>query len=140
MSLIKWEPFGEFDRVFNNTSLPLFSRLDSDLAADVYVENNTVMIKMSLPGIKADEIEINIEDGQLNVAGHREEEHETKEKNYYSKEIRRGSFSRSISLPKPVQAGKASASFTDGILSVAIPLVEGAEDTKVSVPVASSAK
>lgn len=135
MSLIKWEPFGEFDRFFDKDLIFTSPKLGWDLAVDIYEEDKNVIAKMSLPGIKSEEVNISIEDDLLTVSGKRDEEKETKEKDYYSKEIQRGSFSRSVSLPKSVDAVKAEAEFADGILVVKMPVVDGAKEKAVKVQI-----
>lgn len=136
MSLIKWEPFDELDRFFDERILPSFPKVGLDFAADVYEENGSIIAKMNLPGVKADEVEVSIEDGSLAVSGRREEEKEINEKNYYSKEIRRGSFSRSVRLPKAVESNEATAKIEDGMLVVTMPVIKGAESKSVKVSVA----
>lgn len=137
MSLIKWEPFGgEIDRFFDERRFPSLIRpMSFDLAVDVYEEKGNVIAKMSLPGLKAEEVDVSIEDNMLTVSGRREDEKETKGKEYYSKEIRRGSFSRTVTLPTSVTADKAVARFEDGILMITVPAVEGAKEKAVKVKI-----
>jgi HSP20 family protein len=139
MSLIKWEPFGEIDRFFNEpflASFPTLARpMTFDLAVDVYEEKGNVIAKMSLPGMKPEDVDVSIEDNMLTVSGRREEEKETKDKEYYSKEIRRGAFSRTVTLPSSVKAEKAEAKFEDGLLMVTAPVVEGAKEKAVKVKI-----
>ena len=135
MSLIQWEPFNEVERLFDGQMLPLSTRPGWDLAVDVFEEKGNVIAKMSLPGVKQEEVDVSIEDDVLTISGRREEEKETKEKNYYSKEIRRGSFSRSVGLPKSVKAEKAEAKIEDGMLVVTMPAVKGLESKTVKVKV-----
>lgn len=127
MQLIKWEPFKEIDRFFDNHNLTNFSlaNLGWDLAIDVFEENGNVVAKMSLPGIKPEEVDLSVDEENLTVSGRREEEKEVNKKEYYSKEIRRGSFSRTISLPKQVDPAKAEAKYSDGVLMVSMPVVKG---------------
>ena len=138
MQLIKWEPFKEMDRFFDDRfSQPFgaFPKLGLDLAVDVYEEKGNVVAKMSLPGIKSDELDVSIEDDMLTISGRREEEREVDKKDYYSKEIRRGSFSRTVSLPKSVDAGRAEAKYENGELVVTMPVVAGAKEKAVKVKV-----
>ena len=79
MSLIKWEPLSEFDRLFEERLIPSFAKVGWDLAVDVYEEKGNVVAKMSLPGVDANEIEVSIEDSILTISGCREEEKESKE-------------------------------------------------------------
>lgn len=136
MQILKWEPFKEIDQFFGDRFLQPFSafpKLGLDLAVDVYEEKNNVIAKVSLPGIKAEEVDISIEDDMLTISGRREEEKEVDKKNYYSKEIRRGSFVRSVSLPRSVDAQKAEAKYESGELIVTMPAVAGAKEKAVKV-------
>lgn len=138
MQIIKWEPLREIDRLFDDhsfLSLPQFPRFGFDLAVDVFEEKNNIVAKMSLPGIKPEEVDISLEDDTLTISGRREEEKEIDNKDYYSKEIRRGSFSRSVSLPKSVDASKTEAKYTNGVLSVSMPVVAGAKAKAVKVEI-----
>lgn len=136
MALIKWEPFSEMERFFDNRPyVSMFPKLGWDLAVDVFEEGKNVIAKVSLPGVKAEEIDISIDKDTLTISGVREEEKETDKKDYYSKEIRRGSFSRSVSLPKIVDADDTKADYSEGVLTVTMPVVKGQEKKAVKVAV-----
>lgn len=135
MQIIKWEPFKDIDRFFEDRMLPSFPKLGWDLAVDLYEEKGNVIAKMSLPGVKEEELDIEIEEDILTISGRREEEKETDKKDYYSKEIRRGSFSRSVSLPKVVDAKKAEAEYKKGVLTVTMPVVAGSKNKSVKVDI-----
>ncbi|MBI2551161.1 Hsp20/alpha crystallin family protein [Candidatus Uhrbacteria bacterium] len=138
MSLIRWEPFRELDRLFDEdwSTMPL-SKIGTDLAVDLYEEGDKVVAKMQLPGVDPKKIDVSVEDQYLKVFGAREEEKEEKKKDYYSKEIRRGSFERLVRLPKPVVADKVSADYKDGVLIVTMPKQAGSNGGKVKVNIAS---
>lgn len=133
MNIIQWKPLGEFDRVFDDRFSMGFPKIGLDLAIDLYEEKGNVVAKMNLPGIHASELEVSVEDDMLTVIGSREEEQETDKKDYYSKEIRRGSFSRSVSLPSQVDAEKTTAEYKDGVLVVSMPIVKGEKKKSVRV-------
>ena len=138
MQIIKWEPFKEIDKFFDDRFMQPFSsfpRIGTDLAVDLYEEKGNVIAKMNLPGIKAEELDLEVEEDMLTISGRREEEKETDKKDYYSKEIRRGSFSRSVSLPKLVDAKKAEAEYKSGVLVVTIPAVVGSKNKAVKVEI-----
>ena len=126
--LISWKPFGErfLERDFPVSTLPKFGW---DLAVDVYEKNENVIAEMNLPGIDPEKIDISIEDDYLTVSGSREEKKETKEEDYYSKEIKRGSFERAVKLSYAVKKDKADASYKDGVLKITIPKDEKKEGT-----------
>ena len=79
------------------------------------------------------EIDISIEDDFLTISGQREEVQEIDEKQYYSKEIKRGSFARTVRLPRMVKADKATASYKNGVLEVKMPIMEGAKEKTIKV-------
>lgn len=138
MSLIKWEPFDDFDRMFREmATLPAFrtSNTSLDLACDVYEDGDNLVAEMNLPGLKGEEINVEVEDNHLRISGRREEVKEKKEKSHYAKEIRRGSFERLISLPDPVDQDKVVADYEDGVLKVTMPKKAGTKEHKVKVRV-----
>jgi HSP20 family protein len=122
--MIKWRPFHQLEDLFNNRQL---SGYQWDLAVDVYEENNNIIAKMNIPGIDPENIAIDIEENHLHVSGEREEEKEVDEKNYYHKEIRRGSFERIVPLPCAVHKDKVSAEMQDGVLVITMPKIKEEE-------------
>lgn len=134
MHIIKWEPYRELAEC-SDSLFPQMPKLGFDLAVDLFEEKGNVVAKMSLPGIMVDDLEIEIDRDVLTISGMREEEKETDEKEYYSKEIRRGSFSRSVRLPKSVDAKKAAATYADGVLTIEMPVVKGQKEKVVKVAV-----
>jgi HSP20 family protein len=115
MSLIPWSPF-----------LDTFESLEKGFqnfvpAMDVYEEKDNVVVEATLAGIKSEDVDINVHDDVLTIEGRRQTSSEIDEKNYYRKEVRSGSFHRSIVLPASVQADKAEANFENGLLKVILP-------------------
>lgn len=133
-NIIQWKPLGEFDRFLSDSS-PLFPKIGLDLAIDLYEEDGNVIARMSLPGVQPEELDISVENDLLSIIGRREEEEEVDRKEYYSKEIRRGSFARTVSLPKAVDAKHARASYHDGVLTVQLPVLEGSVEKAVQIPI-----
>lgn len=125
MPFIRWRPFTDLDHLFENNS--------HDLAADVYEENDTVYVEMHVPGMTPDEIDISVEDNHLRITGSRKEREEIGDRGYYYKEIRRGDFERSLTLPSAVDSSKASAEFSDGVLKIALPKKMAGESKKIKV-------
>lgn len=134
MQLIKWEPFKEIDQFIENSIFPAF-KVGFDLAVDVYEEGANIIAKMSLPGIKKEDFDISLDDDMMTISGRREEETEIDKKDYYSKEIRRGAFSRTVSLPKSVDPTKSEAKYENGELIVTMPVIEGAKEKVVKVQI-----
>lgn len=133
MAVSKWSPLHEMNRFFDDVFEHFPARFGFDLAIDLYQEGNTIVAEMSVPGIDAKSTEVNVVDDVLRISGHREEKQEKKDKNYYSKEIHRGSFERSIRLPASVIADETKASYKDGVLKVVMPLKTAAEKKKIEV-------
>lgn len=136
MALVKYNPvnkpstFGNFmERFFNdeffngrNGSVPTFSP-----NVDIAETDKAFEIQFHVPGIKKDDIKIEINDDRLTVSGERKFENEKKEKNYHSVESYYGSFSRSFYLPDNVKSDKVDANYKDGILTIEVPKDEKKE-------------
>jgi len=102
---------------------------------DVYEQNGNVVIKTDLPGMKADDVEVTIEDGDLIIKGERKAEKEVKDADYYRMERSYGSFYRRQPLPEGITPDKIQATFADGVLEVTIPkpVEKKAEAQKIAV-------
>jgi HSP20 family protein len=123
----RWEPFREFVERFFEEDFD-FS-ISPRLATDVYETDKDLVVEMQVPGFKKEDIKVSFQDDYLKVEGKAEEEKEEKEKNYWRKEIRRGSFVRVIPLPKKVDPRKAKANFKDGVLKISLPKIEEIKET-----------
>ena len=126
MSLIKWTPFlSEFDDMDKvmESMLPAVrgNQFGYTPAVDMYEDKDNIIIETQLGGIDSEKVDISIENNVLSIKGESEKKSEVEDKNYYRKEIRRGSFYRSIPLPTKVDGDKASAVNEDGILKITIP-------------------
>lgn len=126
MSLIKWTPFfSEFDDMEEamNSMLPTVrgKQFGFTPAIDMYEDKDNIIVETQLGGINPENVDISIENNILCLKGESEKKSEVDDKNYYRKEIRRGSFYRSISLPTKVDGESAKAINEDGILRITIP-------------------
>ena len=88
-------------------------------------------IELDLPGVKKEDINIQIEDGTLVISGERKVKEEIKEENYYKIESSFGSFSRSFSLPEEADIENIHAESEDGVLEVVVPKLESAKVDKI---------
>ena len=124
--LIKWTPifdqFEDMDKMFHDF-LPSVQRGQQKFmpAIDMYEEKDAVVVETELAGIDPEQVSVAIENDTLIIKGQSEKKTEVDDKNYYRKEIRRGSFFRSIQLPAHVQGDKANATAEDGVLKISIP-------------------
>ena len=76
---------------------------------------------MNVPGVAADNIKVRVDDNHLHISGERKQKEEVKEKNYYHKEIRYGSFERTVSLPCAVNASSMTKKLENGVLTIMLP-------------------
>jgi len=104
-------------------------------AMDVAETDQSFEVKMDLPGVRAEDVEIQIDNNTLTIKGQRSEETEEKdeEKQYHSIERYSGSFSRSVVLPSSINEDETSAEFKDGVLNIVIPKMEDAKPRKISI-------
>lgn len=126
MSIIKWAPFfSELDDMEEsiNSMLPAVrgKQLGFTPAIDMYEDEDNIIVETQLGGINPDNVDVSIQNNILCLRGESEKKSEVDDKNYYRKEIRRGSFYRSISLPTKVDGDNAKAFNEDGILKIIIP-------------------
>ena len=126
MSLIKWAPFfPEFDDMEKamGDMLPAVrgQQFGFTPAIDMYEDKDNVVVETQLGGIDPEKVDISIENNVLTIKGESEKKSEVEDKNYYRKEIRRGSFYRSIPLPTKVDGDKATATNDEGILKITVP-------------------
>lgn len=137
MKIIRWAPDELLnDDFFNGSDFSKFTKsIGFDLAVDVYEDNGDVVVKMAIPGIDPEKIDLSIDENILSVIGKREDEQETKDKNYYRKEIRRGEFKRVVELPANVLANQAKAECKDGELKIIIPKKASAHPEKIKIAV-----
>lgn len=134
MAIIRWEPFRDLERMFDADMRPL-SRLGWDLAVDVYEKDNNIIAEMHLPGIDPNKLNVSVERDHLRISGSREESQENKQRNYYSREISRGSFERFVQLPSEVDSNKTEAGYKNGVLTITMPKLQQQASGKVQVKV-----
>jgi len=91
------------------------------IPVDVYETDTEVVVKAEVPGIKKEDLEINLQDNTLTIRGHTREETETKEDNYYRHEVRCGSFFRAIPLPSEVKQDEIKATCDSGVCTIRAP-------------------
>lgn len=90
-------------------------------AVDIKEQDSSYLISAELPGMDEKDIAVEVQDDLLTVRGEKRAEREEKDKGYHLTERSYGSFTRSFRLPPEADAGKASASFSKGVLSISVP-------------------
>ena len=143
MSLVKWDPFREFGTLparfggffGKEWDAPLSTRTWNPMV-DVFENPNEVVFKAELPGMNAKDIEVNFESNVLTIKGERHFEKETKEENYHRVERDYGTFSRSFTVPTPVNGDKVVAEYKDGVLKVVLPKKEETKPKAIKIEAA----
>jgi HSP20 family protein len=102
-------------------------------AVDMFERNGDVVVKAEMPGIKLEDIEVNVSEGQITISGERKEESEVRQEDYLRSERSYGRIFRSLALPKGCDTQKAAASVKDGVLEVVIPKRGDAASKKIEV-------
>jgi HSP20 family protein len=140
LSLAKTEPtsaltpFEDFERRFEDfirrpfsmTEAPWWTRWPAFAGevtptADIYEEGGDVVLKAEIPGMKKEEIHVDINEKAITISGEKKKEEKVEKKDYVRLERSYGSFARTFALPAEVQTEKARATFKDGVLEVRVP-------------------
>lgn len=140
--IIKWTPFfpetsgfEDMDKMFSEFMPALRGAQGFMPAIDMYEDKENVIVETQLAGVDPEKVEISVENDILTVKGESEKKSEVEEKNYYRKEIRRGSFYRSVPLPTHVLGDEASASAEGGMLKITIPKAPEAKPKTIKIEV-----
>jgi len=144
--LAPWEGFGrlsdlrtEIDRLFD-APLAEFARTSRLLsgwtpALDVSEDKDNLYVRVELPGMKKEEIELSLHDGSLSVSGERKSDSTHKDAEVYRAERFFGRFQRTVTLPTRVAVEKVKATYQDGVLTVTLPKAEEAKPKQIDVTV-----
>ena len=137
-------PLNDFRTLQARVFEPFFGRfnfLDDQLpsgnwapAVDVAEEKDKLLVKIEVPGIEEKDLRIHFEDGILTVTGERQFERKD-ERNYHRIERAYGTFTRTFSLPRSVDANQITASYRNGILEIEIPKKEEAKPKQIEISV-----
>jgi HSP20 family protein len=148
----RWDPFGEalslrdaMNRLFEQAVL----QPGGDAAPqrengfvpplDVHESQDAYTIKVSLPGVKPEDVNIQYQQGMLSISGEVREDEHREQGGYHVRERRSGRFSRSLRLPDMVSADKAEATFEHGVLTLRMPKAEETKPRRISVQTGAGA-
>ena len=143
--IVRWEPARDMlslreamNRMFEDAFLRpgWFGVSDTAtnlVAVDLYETNDHLVVKASVPGIKAEDIDVKVTGDLLTIKGEFKSEEKTEKRNYLHQERRYGSFCRQISLPTGVDSSKAKATFENGVLTLELPKAETAKAKSIKV-------
>jgi HSP20 family protein len=125
--------------VFDDFFLPRTTTEDGSLTwgwnpvVDIYDNEDNIVIKVELPGVSKEDIEIDIKDRVLTLKGERSADNEAKEDDYYRRERTYGRFERSFTLPANVDPDKIKADYNDGVLKIEVPKPENQKPKQITV-------
>ena len=109
-------------------------------AVDIYEDEQKLVLKLEVPGVKQDDLDIQVENQTLTIKGQRKFEADEKEENFHRIERRFGSFVRSFTLPTTVDAGSISARYDAGVLRVQLQKKEVAKPRQIKIEAGSAAE
>jgi len=143
-SLMRWYPFSDirslrrhtgrpFDDFFRGLHLVPWEDAEFVFPLDLYETEESLVVKAPLPGVRPEDVDISITDDILTIKGETKSEEEVKRESYHRRELRYGSFCRSVPLPAQVEHGKADAVFEQGILTVTLPKTAEAKPKTIKV-------
>ena len=145
MELVRWEPFagfGDVRSVFNDLFDENFGRSSAQPsiskwypAVDVLESKESYLIRAELPGMKREDINVEVKDGTLLLSGERKSEKPAEGVEYRHAERVAAKFWRSFSLPETVKQDAIEATYKDGILEIRVPKAEEAKPRQIEISV-----
>lgn len=144
MALVRWDPVRELDSLQTDMNR-LFDSFFQGRAAngeghrrwipamDLVETDDHLVLRADLPGMSEDDVSVEIKDNVLTVSGERKSEHQSGKEGFYRVERAFGRFSRSLSLPRGVEADAVAASFDRGVLEIRIPKPAERKPTRVQI-------
>ncbi len=136
MSLIRWEPFGDVDMLFNRLMPAGFARfaaagngkkVEWSPSADISETDKEYVIRAELPAVKKEDVQVTYDEGMITIKGERKQQKDEKNEKFHRVESFYGSFERSFSLPENANAETIRCESKDGILTVHIPKTEAVQ-------------
>jgi len=146
----QWDEFRKFEEMMNRMFEEFWGRPRRQLlpsgergeklpaeyrqpSIDIVETDKEVIANAEMPGLEKENIKINLTEDRLEISAETKKEEEKKEKGYVYREMRRGSYYRAITLPSPVDADNAQASYKNGVLEIKMPKKEVKEKKEVKV-------
>jgi HSP20 family protein len=151
MAIVRWDPFrdlaslqNQVNRVFSDVygrageaDEGLFTSGTWQPPVDIFQNGrHELVLKAELPEMKREDIEITVENDTVAIRGEKKFSSDIAEDQYHRIERRYGTFTRTFTLPPTVDAGKVTADYKDGVLTVTLPLKEEAKPRQIKVEIA----
>jgi HSP20 family protein len=154
MAIVRWDPFREvvslqsrLNSLFQNYGQTDYGRGPNDGEAltaasfappvDIYEDDQKLVLKLEVPGVKQEDLDIQVEGGTLTVRGERKFSSEEKEENFHRVEHRYGTFARSFTLPNTVDAENVKATYDAGVLQLELAKKAEAKPRQIKIGVGS---
>jgi len=129
-----WDLQDEFNRFFEDFGFgSAVAEQDYTLAMDIRETDEAYIVEADVPGIKKEDVKIEVNEDVLTIRGERKVEQEEKKKDYHRMERQYGSFRRSVSIPSGIQHDAVKAEFDDGVLRVTLPKREDTKPRRIEV-------
>ncbi|HEY7020044.1 MAG TPA: Hsp20/alpha crystallin family protein [Ktedonobacterales bacterium] len=139
----RWDPFRDMrsmreamDRLFRDSwGRPLDSRLPDwgDIPVDVAEKDNEFVVRATIPGVRPEDIQVNVQGDRLTLRAESQNEQERKDERYVVRERYATSFYRTLALPSPVNTDKADASYDQGVLTLTLPKTQVEKSSQIRV-------
>lgn len=136
---VAYNPFRDMDRVFNQLARTAATDVRS-MPMDLFRDGDNFIVKIDLPGVNAESIDIDVDDRTLTVRAEREQQEMTttgENNRWVSRERSFGSYARQLTLGPGLNLSNISADYSDGVLTLTIPVAEEAKPRKVKVNASS---
>ncbi len=148
MAIIRWEPAREIGALQSEVNRLFGTFFDTQAggggavaarrwvpAMDLVEDGDHYVLRADLPGVREDDVEIELDDNVLTVSGERRSQHDEQRDGYRRIERSYGSFSRSLTVPDGIDPERIEASFDGGVLEVRVPKPEQAKPRRVAISV-----
>lgn len=147
MLVKRWESFADITRVERDMDRlwgrlvhphrlwPRFWIEDGHIDIDVHHDDDNLVVRATVPGMKPDELEVNITEDVLAIKGEVKDDREVKEEDFLRRERRYGTFRRLVRLPSGLNTDKAESTYEGGVLTITIPKEETAKPKSLKVKV-----
>ncbi|MFP4458157.1 MAG: Hsp20/alpha crystallin family protein [Candidatus Zixiibacteriota bacterium] len=143
MTLVRWRPArdlhdmrSEIDKVFHD----FMKGTDTEETknswnpqVDIHENEDAIVFDIDIPGVKKEDIDVNVQDNILTISGHKEVERDEEKQNFHRIERFSGEYQRSFQLPKLVDTEKIKAKYNDGVLNINVPKREESKKKEVNI-------
>ena len=123
----------DMNRLFGDLAVKRMRNAPSFPAINIWAAEDSAMITAEIPGIRKDDLDLNVTGDTLTLSGVRNQEELPEGTRYHRQERKYGEFSRSIQLPYTVDVNKVKATFKNGVLTVVLPRVEAEKPKKITI-------